>query len=325
MKILLLGGRVFLGRHVVDAARARGHDVTLFNRGKSNPDLFGDLEQLVGDRDGGLDALRGRRWDAVVDTCGYVPRIVGDSASLLADAVEHYTFVSSISVYPEIAAVVDEDSPVDTLEDESIEEITGETYGPLKALCERAAERAMPGRVLHVRAGLIVGPHDPTDRFTYWPARLAEGGRVLAPGREGAKVQFVDGRDLADWIVACAEGRVAGVFNATGPEEPLTMRDFLTRTVAALESGASLVWASDEFLTAQSVGPWMELPLWIPGGDLEADCTRTFGAGLRCRPLAETVRDTAAWSATRPADRAWRAGLSRERERELIAAHDAAS
>ena len=183
MKVLVLGGTVFLGRHLVDAALARGHEVTLFNRGMHDVDGYAGLERLRGDRAGGdLAALRGRRWDVAIDTSGYVPRVVRDSASLLAEAVEHYTFVSTISVYPTYpAGGIDEQAPIASPE-LGTEEVTGETYGPLKVACERAAEEAMPGRVLVVRPGLIVGPHDNTDRFTYWPVRVAQGGAVLAAG-----------------------------------------------------------------------------------------------------------------------------------------------
>ncbi len=219
MRILILGGTVFVGRHLVEAALARGHEVTLFNRGQHGPDLYPGVEKLRGDRDGGLDALRGRRWDAAIDTCGYVPRIVRASATLLANAVDHYTFISSVSVYPEAhTRHLDEDSPVGALDDESVEDVTPETYGPLKALCEQAAEGAMSGRALTIRPGLIVGPHDPTDRFTYWPRRVAQGGEVLAPGRPERPVQIIDARDLAAWTLQLVASGARGVYNATGPD-----------------------------------------------------------------------------------------------------------
>ena len=320
MKLLVLGGTRFLGRHIVEIARGRGHEVTLFNRGKIDPNPFPDLEHLKGERDSDLAPLTGRRWDAVVDTCGYVPRIVKTSAELLADAVGHYTFISSGSVYEDFTAAADESAPIGTLKDETVEEVTGETYGPLKALCERAAETAMPGRVLHVRAGLIVGPHDPTDRFTYWPHRIGDGGEVLAPGRRDAQVQFVDVRDLSDWIVGCAENGTAGVFNATGPADVLTMESLLETTRRTCNPEASLTLVPDAFLEEQKVGPWMELPLWIPGADLQMICTRAIDAGLDFRPLEDTLRDTLEWSRTRPTDREWRAGMKREREAEVLTA-----
>ena len=327
MKILLLGGPHFLGRAIINSALAHGHEITLFNRGKSNPDHYPELEKLIGDRGGNLDALRGRQWDAVVDTCGYVPRVVRASAELLANAVEHYTFISSISAYASFRTPhFNESAPVGALKDEAIEEITNETYGPLKALCEQVAEAAMPGRVLNVRAGLLVGPHDPTDRFTYWPVRIARGGRVLAPGHPGFLTQFVDVRDLADWIVRMAERHQTGVYNATGPESPLPLGELLETCREVSGSGAEVVWVEGSFLIDAGVSPWTELPLWVPdsnadfAGFMQVDCRKAIGEGLTFRPLAETVRDTLAWASTRPADREWQAGLSPQREAELIAA-----
>lgn len=331
MDLLILGGTVFLGRHLVDAALAAGHQVTLLNRGRHGAELFPQVEKLRGDRDGGLDALAGRRWDAVIDTCGYVPRLVRASADLLAGSVEHYTFISSISVYRDLdQAPVDESSPVGVLADESVEEITGETYGPLKALCEQAAETAMPGRVLHVRPGLIAGPHDPTDRFTYWPWRVAQGGDVLAPGQPQRRVELIDGRDLASWILRMVEARRTGVYNATGPAYELTMGGLLETCERAAGSRAILTWVDEAFLLANGVAPWSELPLWLPEADngvMAVDCRRAIAAGLAFRPLVETVQDTLAWLR---ADRAplegdlsaieLRAGMARAREAELLAA-----
>lgn len=321
MKLLILGGTVFLGRHICNVALARGHTVTLFNRGQHNPELFPEVEKLRGNRDGELGVLKGRTWDAVVDTCGYVPRLVRASAEALADSVEHYTFISSLSVYADTRQPgLDESAPVGKLEDEAVEQITGETYGPLKALCEQAAENALPGRAFHVRAGLIVGPYDPTDRFTYWPVRVARGGEVLAPGNPESPVQFVDVRDLSDWIVRRVEARSAGVFNATGPDYALPMRQFLEACQSASGTPSKLIWADEKFLAEQGIQPWMEMPLWIPESDEGAagfsafNCRKAIAAGLTFRPLADTVRDTLAWASTRPADHAWRAGLPSERE-----------
>jgi 2'-hydroxyisoflavone reductase len=327
MRLLIIGGTVFLGRHLVEAARDHGHTVTLFNRGQHNPELFPDVEKLRGDRGSDLTALAGRRWDSAIDTCGYVPRVVRSSAELLADAVEHYTFVSSISVYADFKKVgIDEGNPVGTLADETIEEVTGESYGPLKALCEQAAERAMPGRVLNVRPGLIVGPHDPTDRFTYWPRRVAQGGAVLAPNRPEHGTQIIDVRDLAEWMVAMAEGRQVGIYNATGPEYRLTIGQVLGESRVVSGSDARFVWMSERFLLDAGVQPWSEVPLWVPAEDPDnagfdmVDCTKAISARLRFRPLAETIRDTLAWDATLPANRELRAGLTREREAELLQA-----
>ena len=303
MKLLVLGGTKFLGRHVVEAALGRGDEVTMFNRGRLNPELFPEAERLRGDRDGGLDALRGGRWDAVVDTSGYVPRVVRASAELLAGSVGRYVFVSSISVYADFARPIDEGSPVAGLADEAVEEVTGETYGGLKALCERAVEEALPGRALHVRAGLIVGPYDPTGRFTYWPARVARGGEVLAPAPPERQVQFVDARDLAAWMLNMAEGGGAGVFNATGPDYTLTMGRFLDECEGVSRAGARFTWVDGEFLVERGVQGWSGLPLWIPPSAerfrhfTAVNCDRAVAAGLAFRPVAETVRDTLAWHA----------------------------
>ncbi|MDF2628464.1 MAG: uncharacterized protein K0R39_2295 [Symbiobacteriaceae bacterium] len=324
MKILMIGGTVFLGRHVVESALARGHEVTMFNRGQHNPELFPEVEKLRGNRDGGLDVLKGRRWDAVIDTCGYVPRVVSASAQLLADACEHYTFISSGSVYDGDVMNPTEETPVVTIPDANVEQVTGETYGALKALCEQAAEAAMPGRVLNVRSGLIVGPHDPTDRFTYWPVRVARGGEVLAPGRPDAKVQVIDGRDLADWIVRMAEARKAGIYNTTGPDYRLTLGEVLDAAKTASQSDAKFTWLPDEFLVEKQVGGWMEMPLWVPGGGADGLFSmvidKALADGLTFRPIFETVRDTIAWDQTRPQDREWRAGLKAAKEAEILAA-----
>src|ERR671921_877897 len=289
MDLLILGGTGFLGRYLVKAALGDGHRPTLFNRGLSEPGLFPEVEKLEGDRDGDLSALRGRRWDAVIDTCGYVPRVVGASARILADAVDHYTFISSISVYSDdIALGADEGAQVRELPDPTIEEVTGETYGGLKALCERGGGETMPGRVLNVRPGLISGPHDPTDRFTYWPRRVAAGGEVLAPDHKGRRVQYIDVRDLAAWIIGMSGERRTGTYNATGPDYELTMGRLLEECEAASGAVAELVWATEDFLEENGVEPFTELPLWVPREDaalLAVDCSRAIEAGLAFRPL----------------------------------------
>ena len=304
MKILIIGGTVFLGRHLVEAAQARGHVVTLFNRGLHNPELFPDVEKLHGDREGTLDALRGRRWDVVIDTCGFVPRIVRASAELLADAVDRYVFISSLSAIADSSTPGnDEDAPVGVLADPSTEERTPENYGPLKALCEKTVEEVMPGRALNIRPGLIVGPHDPTGRFTYWPMRVARGGEVLAPGRPERPVQFIDARDLAEWIIRLAEAGESGVFNATGPDYTLTMKDLLEECRAVSGSDASFTWVSEKFLAEAKVGEWMEMPLWISEeaspdarGFMSVNCSKAIAHGLTFRPLADTVRATLDWA-----------------------------
>lgn len=338
MKLLILGGTKFLGRYVVEAALARGHEVTLFNRGQLNPELFPEVEKLRGDRDGVLDALRGRRWDAVVDPSGYSPRVVRDSARLLADAAEHYAFISSQSVYKDTSVPgVDEDYPVGTVTDERLREAEAlkqselttapffwEIYGALKALCERAAEEEMPGRVLNVRAGLIVGPHDYSDRFTYWPRRVAEGGDVLAPDHPERQLQFIDVRDLAEWVLDMTEARRTGAFNATGPDYKLTFGHFLDACRGTTGSDARFVWVDEKFMLDAGLAPWMEVPLWTPESDetnrhfLGVSVEKALAAGLKFRPLSETVRDTLEWDLTRPPDTQRRAGLAGEKEREVL-------
>jgi 2'-hydroxyisoflavone reductase len=322
MDLLILGGTRFLGRYLVEAALGGDHRVTLFNRGLSGPDLFPEVETIKGDRDGDLSALRGRRWDAVIDTCGYVPRVVRASAGLLADAVDHYTFVSSISVYPDnMGPGADEGAPVEELEDPTVEEITGETYGGLKALCERAAEEEMPGRILNVRPGLISGPHDPTDRFTYWPRRVAAGGEVLAPDRPELRVQFIDVRDLAGWMVKMSAEQQTGTYNATGPAYELRMGKLLEEC-EAVGGDAKIVWVSEEFLEENGVEPFTDLPLWVPreyAGMLAVDCGKAIAAGLTFRPVSETIRDVLEWDTNR-AEPDLAAGLEPEKERELLSA-----
>jgi 2'-hydroxyisoflavone reductase len=322
MDLLILGGTRFLGRYLVEAALGGDHRVTLFNRGLSEPDLFPEVETIKGDRDGDLSALRGRRWDAVIDTCGYVPRVVRASAGLLADAVDHYTFVSSISVYPDnMGPGADEGAPVEELEDPTVEEITGETYGGLKALCERAAGEEMPGRILDVRPGLISGPHDPTDRFTYWPRRVAAGGEVLAPDRPELRVQFIDVRDLAGWMVKMSAEQQTGTYNATGPAYELRMGKLLEEC-EAVGGDAKIVWVSEEFLEENGVEPFTDLPLWVPreyAGMLAVDCGKAIAAGLTFRPVSETIRDVLEWDTNR-AEPDLAAGLEPEKERELLSA-----
>lgn len=325
MNLLILGGTRFLGRALVESALRNRHNVTLFNRGKSAPGLFEGVEERLGDRDGGLDALGDGSWDAVIDTCGYVPRVVRQSAQALAGRVERYVFVSSLSVYADTSRPgVDENAPVGWLADEGVEEITGDTYGPLKALCEQAVEAELPGRALIVRPGLIVGPHDPTDRFTYWPARVAQGGEVLAPGRPDRMVQFIDVRDLADWMVRITEEHQTGMFNAVGPAGGVSMGAVLDACCRVSASGAQLTWVPDEFLLANQVGAWMEMPLWLPESDPEAggffgfSIDKALQTGLSFRPLEDTVRATLDWAAGRPANAARKAGMSRERESELL-------
>ena len=328
MKLLILGGTVFLGRATVDAALAGGHEVTLFNRGQTNPDLYPEVEKLVGDRNVDLSPLKGRKWDAVIDTSGYFPRSVRMSAEALANSVGHYTFISSISVYANTHKIgtVEEDA-VGTIEDETVEEITGETYGPLKALCEQTAEEIMPGRVLNIRPGLIVGRYDPTDRFTYWPVRVAKGGEVLAADHPGFKSQVIDARDLAEWNIRMAEAGKAGVYNGTGPEQPFTLGELLEVSKQVSGSDATFTWIPEEFLLEKEVGPWMELPMWIPStmeeigqGLMQVSVAKAVADGLTFRSLADIVDDTLDFAASRPEDYEWRAGMKPERESEILKA-----
>jgi 2'-hydroxyisoflavone reductase len=322
MRLLVLGGTRFVGRHLVEAALQRGHSVTVFNRRRSHPGLWRDVEELRGDRDGPLEALQDHSWDAVVDTSGYVPRIVRLSAEALADATGRYLFVSSVSVYrPGLPPGVDEGAPVAELDDASTEEVTDETYGGLKALCERVVEEIYGERSLVVRPGLVVGPHDETDRFTYWVRRVARGGRVLAPGRPERSVQLIDGRDLGSWMVTLVEGGFHGVFNATGPADRLTMGELLERCRGVIGSDASFAWVPEAALLEAGVQPWTELPLWIPESDPESsldsvDSARARTVGLTLRPLGNTVLDTLAWDEGRGPDMA--AGLTARREKELL-------
>ncbi|GER90864.1 hypothetical protein KDW_50260 [Dictyobacter vulcani] len=330
MKILILGGTVFLGRHLVDAALARGHEVTLFHRGIHGKELFPEVEHVYGDRTKDLSALEGREWDAVIDTCGQHPKHVRSSARLLSQAVKHYTFISSISVYAEFPQPgMDETAPVGRLTPEQLASTENsatpsmEFYGQLKALCEEAAEEEMPGRVCNVRPGLIVGPYDVSDRFTYWPGRVARGGEIVAPGSPDNQIQFIDVRDLAEWVLHVAETGLTGVYNATGPAEVLTMQQLLEECKTVSGGDASFTWLDDDFLTRHEVGSWMEMPLWIPAsegmpGFLSTNIQRALNAGLTFRPLVTTIRDTLAWDRTRPPGER-RTGLKPEREAELLA------
>ena len=309
-------------------ALARGHTVTLFNRGKTRPGLFPDVEKLHGDRDGKLDTLANRKWDAVVDPSGYVPRIVKMSAELLAPSVGHYVFISTISVYAKFDVVdADESLPVATIDDPSSEDVKA-NYGALKALCEKTVEAALPGRVAAIRPGLIIGPGDPTGRFTHWPTRLAEGGEVLAPGDGSTPVQYIDGRDLGAWIVRVVEDRTTGTMNALGPDKRVTMKSVLDECNRALGGKAQLTWVDADFLEKEEVHPWSEMPLWIPNkGEYAGAGTlsnaRAVKAGLTFRPIGDTAKDTLAWLDTLPADERTKArssGIKPDKEAKVLAA-----
>jgi nucleoside-diphosphate-sugar epimerase len=313
VKLLVFGGTKFLGRGVVEAAGA--HDVTLVNRGRTNPELYPEVERIELDLTGDLEPLRGRQWDAAIDMD---PTQLPRHTRRRAEAVDvgHYVFVSTISVYSDTSQPIDESSALFDPPDPEPETFDPEQYGALKVGSERVVLQVLGERSAIVRAGLIVGPHDPTDRFTYWPRRLAEGGTVLAPGDPQQPVQLIDARDLGAFLVRLAAERTSGIFNATGPAEPLTLGETLERIGGA----DRLVWVDDQTLLDAGVGPWMELPLWLPGdeyaGLLQADVSRAIAAGLTFRPLEETARDTFAWSLEAGEQRPT---LSREKERELLA------
>jgi len=321
MRLLVLGGTKFLGRAIVESAVAGGHELTLFNRGRTNPELFPDVEQVHGDREQDLSPLQGQEWDAVIGVATFFPRVVRLSTEALAGSAERYVYVSSISVYADLSVQPVEGAAVAELETPDSESI--DDYGALKATCERIVEDAFGDRALVVRPGLIVGPHDPTDRFTYWPRRIAEGGTVLAPAPPESPVQFIDVRDLGAWIVHATEAGLSGVYNATG--ETLSFGRLLDECARVADSGAELVWVPSDALVEAGVGEWMELPLWIATPEYaamsRADVSRAVAAGLSFRPLHETIRDTIAWERRRESPRADGVGLSPERERELLAAH----
>ena len=339
MKLLILGGTRFVGRHLVEAAVARGHEVTLFNRGKHRPAELEGVETIQGDRNRDLGKLSGRRWDAVVDTCGYLPRAVRAAAEVLSGAVGRYVFISSLSVYADVSRPgVDESAPVATLTAEQLEEANaidssgqpsavtyGEMYAGLKARCERAAEEVLPGRVLVIRPGLIVGPDDYTDRFTYWVVRVARGGEVLAPGRHDRYVQLIDARDLAEWTVSMIERKETGIYNANGLTHEVTMGRVLAECKAVSGSDASFTWVDDEFLLREEVAAWGEMPLWLPEeaapqmkGFMFINCDKAINSGLRFRLLSDTIRDTLAWyKKTRP-DEGLKAGIDPDKEQRLL-------
>jgi 2'-hydroxyisoflavone reductase len=335
MKLLIIGGTRFVGRHLVEAALARNDEVTVFNRGTHAP-VARDVETIVGDRYSDLAKLRDRRWDAVVDTCGYVPRAVTAATEALRDAVDRYVFVSSQSAYADVSVRgVVETAPLAQLTSEQLESANkidtsgqpsyGKLYGGLKALCEQAAEQVMPNRVLIVRPGLIVGPHDYTDRFTYWVVRADRGGEILAPGRPERPVQFIDARDLAEWIVAMAERREAGVYNANASPDRMTMQDVLDQCRLSSESDAVFTWVSEDFLHREEVAAWSEMPLWLPeedapglAGFMFINVDKALASGLRIRPLSDTIRDTLTWARTELGDNPLKAGIDTEREQALL-------
>ena len=333
LRILILGGTGFTGPYQVRYALGRGHKVTTFNRGKTHPgELPAEVEQLVGDRNGKLDTLKNRQWDVVIDNPTTLPAWVRDAAQILKGNVDRYVFISTISVYGEVKQGVDESAPLAKYEGsdpykETLEAMKAsgyKTYGPLKALSEKEAEKWFPGKTAIIRPGLIVGPRDETDRFTYWPVRIDRGGEVLAPGNPDDPVQFIDGRDLAEWTIRMVENRETGIYNAIGPAKPLGVDGMLDGIKDAEKSNANLTWVSEEFLTAQKVEAWSDMPVWTgkESGLARTNITRALAKGLTFRPLADTARDTLSWFKLLPQDRQskLRAGLTPQREAEVLAA-----
>ena len=336
MKILVLGGTLFVGRVVVEHALDAGHDVSLFNRGKTHPGLFPEAEHIRGDRNQDLSGLAGRRFDAVVDTSAYFPRQVVAITEVLGP-IEHYTLVSSASVYADQSIPgMDESAALAVVEDPTVEEL-GENYGGFKALCESALEQALPGRVHSVRAGLIVGPYDSTGRFSYWVERLSRNGKVLAPDPADQPVQFIDVRDLADWILLAAARGLSGPMNAIGTPGSMTMASLLEGTRRLVPGDSELTWVAKEFLLEHDVEPWSELPLWLPlpafAGFMSRSNDRAVRNGLSFRPLADTVIATRDWLAEAGHTNKGEdsgvsrtpAGLTPAREQELLHAWAAAS
>ncbi len=332
MKLLIIGGTRFLGRHLVTAAQAHGHEITLFNRGTHS--LESGVETIHGDRHTDIARLRGRQWDAVIDTYGMLPNAVKSAAEVLADSVDHYIFISTQNVYADVGTPgVTETAPLATLTSTQLDEAYaidrsgtpnyGKLYGGLKALCEQAAEEVMPDRVLAIRPGLIVGPYDYTDRFTYWVARIARGGEVLAPGVPERFVQLIDVRDLAEWIVLMMERRETGAYNANRPPKTFTMKNVLDECKAISQSDASFTWASEEFLLQNGVAAWSEMPLWLPEeaaphlkGFMFINCDKAVGAGLEFRSLADTIDATLKWYQSEPHELT--AGLHSDKEEALL-------
>jgi 2'-hydroxyisoflavone reductase len=331
LRVLILGGTGFIGPHFVQALSDHGHRVTLFNRGKRDPDAKAGVEQLLGDRNGDLKSLEGRDWDVVIDNSGYTVPQVKLSTELLAKHAKHYIFISSIAVYDDFQnPPIDEDHKLAAIGDMPTDKLEGENYGALKVLCEDIVAAAFGKRATIIRPTYICGPGDFSDRFTYWPLRVSQGGEMLAPGTPDDPIQFIDVRDLADFVTLCAERRVPGRYNLCTPPRWATMGKLLAEAKRVSGADTKITWASADFLMAQKLiepGMWAsrEFPIWAPpsgpslGHGLVASA-RAEARGLKFRPLEVTIRDTLAWQKTRPeGQQKLRSGLSREQEAELLA------
>lgn len=326
LKILILGGTGFIGPHQVEAALGRGHEVTIFNRGKTAPGLFPQIEELLGDRSNDLEALKDREWDAVLDNSGFLPSWVKMSADLLSGHVGQYLYMSSISIYADNTVIGQtENGRLHQLSDPRTEDTKGQNYGGMKALSEEHVNAAFPKTATIARVGLVVGPGDPTDRFTYWPVRVHRGGEVLAPGTAKDPIQCIDVRDLARWMIKSVERQHYGVYNITGPYQQLTMGNFLETVRTTTNADATFTWVPAEFLEKHKVNPWTDLPLWVPPnsgmeGFVQIDITKAINADLTFRPMATTVQDSLAWYRTLDEGAPLKAGLSADEETELLTA-----
>lgn len=339
LKILVLGGSRFLGRTFVEEALDRNHEVTIFNRGIQSLGTKG-VEHLTGNRFGDLKALQNRYWDAVLDTSGFIPYTVQNTTNLLKDRVKHYTFISSISVYKDwVQENLDENYPVLDMSLEEANKLSMDSDGPVyeyyghfKALCEQIAEKNMPGRVLNLRAGQLIGPNDYTDRVPYWINRIAKGGKVLVPGNPNRRVQVIDNKDLSNWILDMEEKDSIGTFNATGPDYPLTIKEFIDACIKVTGSNAEVVWAEEKFLLDQNVAPWTEMPLWVPEnhpisadagepwkGAFSINVDKAIESGLTFRTLEKSLVDIHEWEKTRQlTEDEWKSGMRAEKEKELL-------
>ncbi len=324
MKVLIIGGTLFLGRYLVEQALKNKHQVTIFHRGKTNPGLFADVEEIMGDRNQDLYLLADRQWDLVIDTCGYTPETVHISADYFKDKAKKYVFISTISVYADFKTVgIDENYPVGVLENPADRELNGATYGPLKALCEAEVVKSFADKALIVRPGLIVGPWDPSDRFTYWIKRVHEGGKILAPLPQNKPIQFIEAKDLAEWVIQAGQSNTTGTFNLTGPDYCLTMGEFLNQCKQSINPQAEFVWVEQDLILENEIQPWTELTLWVPeaeeyAGDSSISIKKALQRNLTFTPLAQTIEKTYHYYLILPETYKYRAGLDSLKEAEFL-------